>query len=306
MRYYYFNPFSKQYYFPADFCNYPVFTTFYHPYKLFAKLLWKVWNKSLLFRNLFSTDQPEKVLPIEQIKQYVTSGSTLSFNMGTVGPEQKISILGVDNTTASIFYIKYAISEVARRNVFNEGMILQQLTMLTFVPKLESYVFEDKRFTLIKTSVLTGQKMKNPFLNEQLLNTLFTLSTLKVKSNRMYASNLVSCFAHGDFCPWNMFYDQEKINIFDWEMAGQYPVGYDLFTYIFQFEFLVNKKKRFKKLLKDNSDFINRYFNQFKIDDWKIYLLEFINIKYSIESEKKNAILIKPFIELKKYVAKDI
>jgi len=177
---------------------------------------------------------------------------------------------------------------------------------LTFVPKLESYVFEDKRFTLIKTSVLTGQKMKNPFLNEQLLNTLFTLSTLDVKSNRMYTTNLVSCFAHGDFCPWNMFYDQEKINIFDWEMAGQYPVGYDLFTYIFQFEFLVNRKKRFEKLLKDNSDFIYRYFNQFKIDDWKIYLLEFINIKYSIESEKKNALLIKPFLELKKYVIKDM
>lgn len=301
MRYYYFNPFSKQYYFPEDFDRYQVFATFYQPYKLIAKLMWKVWRTSRILQNIFSTNQPEKVLPLLNISKYVTSDSILTFNLGTAGVEQKISVLGVERISKSEFYIKYATSEIACKNVYNEGLVLQQLSQLTFVPKLERCVQEENNFTLIRTSVLKGKKLINQPLNEKLLTILFTLSVQQVKSTRKFNSKLKSCFAHGDFCPWNMLTDEGCIRLFDWEMAGQYPLGYDLFTYIFQFEFLVNKKLRIEQLLSDNADLIKKYFNYFEITDWWAYLKEFSNLKHTVETEKNNKDLIKPYLKLKRF-----
>ncbi|MDD4972363.1 MAG: phosphotransferase [Paludibacter sp.] len=304
MKYYYFNPFSKQYYFPVDFHNYPIFATFYQPYRFTAKLMWKVWQKSRVLRNLFSTEEPEKVLPLMNIREYVALDSILTFNLGTVGVEQKISILGVDKTTNSEFYIKYATSEIACKNVYNEGLVLQQLSKLPFVPKLEMCVQEQNSFTLIKTSALKGRKLVNRPMNENLFTMLITLSAQEVKSTRKYSSELRSCFAHGDFCPWNMLSDDGFIKLFDWEMAGQYTLGYDLFTYIFQYEFLVNKKNRFDQLLDENAKVISRYFNYFEVDEWRLYLKEFSDLKYNLETEKNNSDLIKPYLELKKYIEK--
>src|ERR1035437_9073954 len=122
MRYYYFNPISKKCYFPEGFQKYPLFKTLYHPYKKSAKLMWKVWQNSSLFRYLFSTSEPEKFLPLDPINQYVSTGSILAFNLGTVGVEQKITVLGVDTQTNDAFFIKYATSEIACKNVFNEGV----------------------------------------------------------------------------------------------------------------------------------------------------------------------------------------
>jgi len=131
---------------------------------------------------------------------------------------------------------------------------------------------------------------------------LFTLSSQHVTSNRKYDSNLLSCFAHGDFCPWNMLIDEGMIELFDWELAGQYPLGYDLFTYIYQFEFLVKEKMRFDFLLNENLDIINRYFNYFEIFDWMPYLLEFSMLKYKLEYEKNNNVLMTPYLNLKNFI----
>ena len=301
MRYYYFNPFSKQYYFPVGFRNYPIFTTFYQPYKASAKLMWKIWQTSSIFRKLFSTNKPEKFLPIEHIRKYVTPCSILSFNLGTKGIEQKISVLGVERTTNAAFYIKYATSDIACRNVCNEGVVLQQLSHLSFVPKLQLNVHKENQFTLIKTTVLKGDKMKHQRIDQQMLTILFTLSRQKITSNRNYSSEIRSCFSHGDFCPWNMLINDGKIELFDWELAGEYPLGYDLFMYIFQFEFLVNEMKRFDLMLNQNADAIQQYFKHFEIDNWIPYLQEFSMLKYKLESEKRNSDLIEPYLKLKEF-----
>jgi hypothetical protein len=301
MRYYYFNPFSKQYYFPVGFRNYPIFATFYQPYKSSAKLLWEIWQASSIFRKIFSTNKPEKVLPIEHIRKYVTPCSILTFNLGTKGIEQKISILGVERTTNTAFYIKYATSEIACKNVFNEGVVLQQLSHLSFVPKLQLNVHKENQFTLIKTTVLKGEKMKHQRIDQQMLTILFTLSTQKIVSSRNYSSEIRSCFSHGDFCPWNMLVNEGKIELFDWELAGEYPLGYDLFMYIFQFEFLVNEMNRFDLMLNQNADAIQQYFKHFEIDNWKPYLKEFSMLKYKLESEKRNSDLIEPYLKLKEF-----
>ena len=52
-----------------------------------------------------------------------------------------------------------------------------------------------------------------------------------------------SCgFAHGDFTPWNMYINQEKLYIYDWELSKEtMPVLFDLFHYIFQSEVMINR-----------------------------------------------------------------
>ena len=304
MRYYYFNPINKQCYFPEGFHKYPFFKTFYQPYKKSAKLMWKVWLNSSLFRYLFSTNEPEKFLPLDPINQYVSQGSILAFNLGTVGVEQKITVLGVDTQTNDTFFIKYATSEIACKNVFNEGVVLQQISDLLFVPKLQLNVNIETEFTLIKTTVLHGDKMNYQPVDEQILEILYTLSSQKVVSGRNYETDLQSCFAHGDFCLWNMLKKNGNIELFDWELAGQYPIGYDLFLYIFQFEFLVNETMRFEQMLFENSDVIQRYFNHFRIVDWLPYLREFADLKLRLESEKRNDDLIESYLQLKEYAAK--
>ena len=303
MRYYYFNPVNKKCYFPTGFQKYPLFTTFYQPYKLSAVILWKIWRTSSLFRNMFSTHKPEKVLPINNIQKYVSSSSIFAFSLGTKGIEQKITVLGIDTVTKETFFIKYATSEIARNNVSNEGLVLQQISHLSFVPKLKLYVKEDNKFTLIKTSVLNGEKIKRQPLNAQLLKILCDLTDERVQSNKKCNSILRSCFAHGDFCPWNMLNNNGVIELYDWELAGQYPLGYDLFTYIFQYEFLVKEVIEFEKIINSNINAIQQYFSYIKVKDWRPYLLEFSKLKHIIELEKENKDLIKPYLYLKKYSA---
>ncbi|MBL0745841.1 phosphotransferase [Chryseolinea lacunae] len=48
-----------------------------------------------------------------------------------------------------------------------------------------------------------------------------------------------TCFAHGDFTPWNMFQADGKLCIYDWEMSQHAPLGFDAFHYIIQNGILV-------------------------------------------------------------------
>ncbi len=48
--------------------------------------------------------------------------------------------------------------------------------------------------------------------------------------------------AHGDFTPWNMYVTDDKLHLYDWEMASnKYPLLFDAFHYIFQTSILVDK-----------------------------------------------------------------
>jgi hypothetical protein len=301
MRYYYFDPFRRQYYFPEEFQKYPLFISFYKPYKLIARITWYIWWNIPIIRYLGTTIHAEKHLPLNQITPFVPTGSVLAFNMGSEGDENKITVLGIDPTTNETFFIKYATNKIACLNVFNEGVILEQLSHLKFVPvlKLKTKVYND--FTLIITSVLQGEKIKNQSLNSQILGILFQLSEQKVKSYHNFTSGLLTCFAHGDFCPWNLLSFEGNINVFDWELAGNYHIGYDLFTFIFQYEFLINEKVRFEYILNENSDMIQQYFNHFNIDNWMVYLHEFAKLKYEFESEKNDKELMDYYLQLMQF-----
>jgi len=302
MKYFFFNPFSKQYLFPKDFNKHTIFATFYQPYTLAGTIIWYVWRFIPLLRNISSTKKIDNFIPKQYLQKYVPNGTVMAFNRGTKGIEQKITILGISPSENKPFFIKLAVTPSACENIANEGAVLKQLSHLSFVPALLQLVVEQD-FTLIKTSVITGNRMSIKPIDHALIKILHIIANQDIYTKKSYPTELRSSFAHGDFCPWNMMEEGNKIKIYDWEMGGIYPLGYDLFTYIFQVEFLICKNNRFEHLLDFNANLTNLYFEKWVITDWKPYLLAFANIKVELESKKDNQKMWFNYKKLAEYAA---
>jgi hypothetical protein len=218
----------------------------------------------------------------------------MAFNLGSPGDEKKVTVLGIVPKTSIRFFIKYAETKIARENVRNEAISLQQLIFLDFVPSLLDYV-DNSTYTLIKTNVIDGDRIYLQPIDIRMVDLLLILSKQEVKTNKSYSYGVGTCFGHGDFCPWNMMLYKGKYKVYDWEMAGNYPFGFDLFTYIFQTSFLLSPKTKINDLIKDNLENINYYFSCLAINNWKEYLLAFASVKLEIELNKKNMRLIIPY-----------
>lgn len=296
MLYFYFNPLNPQYYFPDNFKKYPVFMNFYKPYNTQGVIMWWLWSFSLI-RRFYSLDNLEPFLPERVIRTYCGEDQTLAYNIGHHGPEQKITIIGVDQIQKSEYFIKFAQTAISKINVRNEGSILFSLRHLNFVPKVMDQKSCDG-YELLKTSILKGKRFNTLMITDQLLDILYKLSVQTVKSIRDYDGNYKSCFAHGDFCPWNLMVGGGEIQVFDWEMAGNYPVGYDLFTFIFQTSFLLHPHRKIEKIIKKHRDKIDAFFNKMKISDWKPYLLAFSRHKYLIEKDKRDSDIYMYYLKL--------
>jgi hypothetical protein len=285
MKYFYIHPYKPQYFFPEGFESHKVFVSFFKPYSLKGKISWFLFLKFSLYRFFFKKKNIEEFIPEIKIRKIINSESSIAFNSGTAGPEQKITGLGLQNN-GRFFFLKYAQSSLGIKNVINEHYILKNLQGLDFVPKIQNF-YKDDTQTLLKTDVLSGNRLGNIPLNETILNCLFILSEQSVKSQNKTKSNLKFIFAHGDFCPWNMMEKNKKILLFDWEMGGNYPVGYDFFTYIFQTNFLLNPNKSISEIMLENKNNMKLYFKYFNIYDWNNYLLEFILLKIDLETKKR-------------------
>lgn len=104
-------------------------------------------------------------------------------------------------------------------------------------------------------------------------------------------------FAHGDFTPWNMYTDDHRLYVYDWELAGAgMPMLVDLFHFVFQSQVLIYRKdisaisNGIAEVLENEHcrGIINRY----KIDTslhYRLYLL--FNISYYIRLYMNQRIL---------------
>lgn len=298
--YYFFNPFSRQYYFPEGFKKFKLFKTFYQPYTLKGRVLWFLWLRFSFLRMFCKAKNPNEILPVNNLKKIVGNQVLLAFNRGTEGVEQKTTVLGINTKTKDEFFIKYAETIIARSNVNIEGNVLKQLKHLDFVPKLFDHK-DQKNFTIIRTSILEGHRYTEDIVDLRLINILKILSEQKIDVKNKSSERLETTFAHGDFCPWNIIENQNKLFVFDWELAGNYPCGYDLFTYIFQTAALLKPNKDIKEIHNCYKEEIKLLFKFFNISDYKPYLLEFAKIKYNIETKKNNNILIPYYKKLEEY-----
>jgi thymidylate kinase len=128
---------------------------------------------------------------------------------------------------------------VKHLRVFNE---IYQKTKRTSIINILP-VFEETNQKLIQLETLKGARIPQGLISK--LRVLFDSFDQKI---------IDVAFSHGDFTPWNLYVDNEKLAIYDWEMAdSKIPIGFDAFHFIIQQGALVEKKcwKEIKKEIDD-------------------------------------------------------
>lgn len=73
--------------------------------------------------------------------------------------------------------------------------------------------------------------------------------SLEYLEKELEGKEVTFAISHGDFAPWNMIWNGEKVFIYDWESAvEEAPAGIDLVHFLFQTGFLLKKLRRGKLL----------------------------------------------------------
>mgnify|MGYP000521648249 CR=1 FL=1 len=218
-------------------------------------------------RKIFIVNEENIPLEIGKIKRLLKlRNSSLFFNLGSKGPEQKLTVIG-DNNKEKLF-LKFAETQIAKELVNNEIDILLELqkqkTLVT--ANLLSYGSTDD-YSYLTTDVILGKKYSIAYIDDKIFDYLINLIKVKPVLN----SDIKKVFSHGDFCPWNMLIESKtnKLILIDWEMAGYKPLGYDLFTFLFQTNFLLKPKLKCSQIIKENKVYINIYFRKQNISNWE-------------------------------------
>lgn len=300
MGHFYFKPFKPQYFFPNKLSDNPVFLNFYTPYSTGAKVIWWIWRNVPLFRNCFFIDDFADIPILDEISDFFGKDSIVAYNVGTQGEEQKITTISfLDN---EFLFSKFASTLRAKVNVSNEAFILNSLQHLDFVPRILG-VTQSSRFFVLRTEVLIGERWGKSKLVDEVLLRIIEINSLQIVSCRSFGGEVIKVFSHGDFCPWNLIICRGSIMVYDWEMAGHYPLGYDLFTFLFQSAFLLNPRLTIGNLLEENEQHIRYYFRSFGVEYWLKYLYEFASIKSSLERSKIDKRLFERYEDLMKYAS---
>lgn len=96
-------------------------------------------------------------------------------------------------------------------------------------------------------------------------------------------------YSHGDFTPWNMYLDKDRLYVYDWELASLHrPMLFDLFHFIFQTHVLIRRSSfqeiiaAIRKMRKHPS--VRRLIGKYDIDfDLHYQLYLFFNCAYYIK-----------------------
>jgi len=110
---------------------------------------------------------------------------------------------------------------------------------------------------------------------------LFDLLRLSLKFLRKFEfENISVALGHRDFTPWNMFFFDGKIHLFDWELASfNTPLFFDFFHHLYQTNALIKNlqgKKLFSKVLSDIEK-VEPYLSDW-IEDINLYHLLYLSI----------------------------
>lgn len=301
MRYFYIYPFKIQYYFSSDYRRFPFILDIFVPYSSFGRFFWWFWNNVIFLKYFFVVNE-SKIPNLNVIKSYLGDSKILAVNNGTKGPEQKstaIFCLAQNNKT---YFLKFAESEKARNLVINEYSILLKLQQFPGIPKIFNFT-KSPIGILLETEFLIWKKYNKRELTHEIFILLLELSKISLEGCSDYTKGFSGKkgFAHGDFCPWNMLVNDNNVKLIDWELAGQYPAGYDLFTFIFQSSFLLRTKIVIKKILGPNLEYIQEYFRFLGQPDWEHFLLIFAKFKYEQESLKQNKKMMMAYKQIIEY-----
>lgn len=297
MKYYQFKTFTTSYYFPKLNAGQKYMYGLYSPYggKL-SKIYWWLFRKSRLVRNFTNVKEDTLPFPYLKIRQVDGTDSLMSFNMGSPGVEQKISILGYDNKSDKPFFAKFSQKSAALKLTENEIKVYRLLTDTGLTPQLlGSKVGED--YAYLKAEYVPGKRLESRELTETVVGLCISLAEFHLNKD-IECDGLKHSLSHGDFCPWNILCHEGKIRLIDWELADERPLGYDLFTYICNVAALFEPETPLIAQIDRNTNNINSYFSSFGVEDYTPYLRSFAKSKYKYEASKGNSTLAEPYQQL--------
>lgn len=258
-------------YFPAIKDNTDFFYGIYTPYNLFAKVYWWLFVNCGVLRRSTIIKDAESSFPYRNIVSLLPNECVFSVNMGTPGPEQKISILGM-TCDKERFFAKYSQKPRAIELSRNEIKVLKKLKDTDYVPQLYDYKIADS-YCYLRTSYVEGKTFSSLNLNREIVNLAIQISKIDMKKNQ--EDGILLGLSHGDFTPWNILVDHNSYHLIDWEMADERELGYDLFHFLYQVQTLFHPNILFTDCVMKNKDYIDEYFGSFGVVDWTPYFRAF-------------------------------
>lgn len=300
MIYYRFSTFTTAYYFPE--IEDPDTTFLYGLYSPYGGKLsrwyWHHFKRSHFVRSFTSVRDDKLPFPYQQIRELVGNEAMLSFNMGSPGKEQKISMLGYVPQTKQKFFAKYAQKPDAMRLSRHEIEVLRLLKDTKLVPQLYDCKIAND-YVYLQTECVQGRRPYDTLLNNNVVDLLVTLSSFHYPDSVNQTTDLRTCLSHGDFCPWNMLVQPDNsLRMIDWEMADERILGYDLFTWLLNVAGLVSGEIPLYHIIEKNRKYIMSYFNAQQIGDYTPYLKCYLELQVVNLQQQNKLHLLKRYHEL--------
>lgn len=302
MKYYRFKTFTTSYYFPHLDSSLQYMYGLYSPYGgRLSKIYWWLFQHSSVVRSLTSVNEKDLEFPYSKIKASDGNDTLMSFNMGSPGVEQKISILGYDKTLDIPFFAKFSEKPRAKKLMKNEIRIYRMLDGTGLTPKLLKAVDTDD-YVYLKAEFIKGSRPKSRKMTDEVLQLCLPLSKYHLTDKDVDENGLKMSLSHGDFCPWNVLVSEGTIRLIDWELATDRTLGYDLFTYICQVSILFEPDKDLLLAIDESMEYVKAYFSTLGISDYKPYLKAFAEQKWVYEESKENIKLSQKYKALYKLI----
>lgn len=298
MKYYKFKTFTTTYYFPRLSASQQYMYGLYSAYggKL-SRMYWWLFRHSSVVRSVTAVDDSRLDFPYHEIKMADGGDTLMSFNMGSPGVEQKISILGYDNAKRKPFFAKFSQKPQAMALTQNEVRVYKTLDGTGLTPQLLGVEETDKHIYL-KAEYVKGHRPKERTLTPEVLRLSMALKDYHLTDLKENTEGLKMSLSHGDFCPWNILVDGEHWRLIDWECAADRTLGYDLLTYICQVSFLFNPEKSLCQAVTEQAEVLQNYFFACGISEYKPYIRSFAEQKWKYEAGKNNNQLAEKYKEL--------
>ena len=302
MKYFRFKTFTTSYYFPKLSSTFLYMYGLYSPYGgILSKIYWSLFRNIRLVRLLSSVDESKLDFPYKKIKAADGNDTLMSFNMGSPGVEQKISILGFDKTLNIPFFAKFSEKPRAKKLTKNEIRIYRMLDGTGLTPKLLQSVDTDD-YVYLKAEFIKGSRPKSRKMTDDILQLCLPLREYHLTDKYVDENGLKMSLSHGDFCPWNVLVSDGAIRLIDWELAADRTLGYDLFTYICQVSILFEPDKDLLLAIDESMEYVKAYFSTLGISDYKPYLKAFAEQKWVYEESKENIKLSQKYKALYKLI----
>ena len=288
MKLYRFRTYTTSYYFPKTTKETKFFYGLYSPFGgILSKIYWFLFKNISIVRCLSVVDTEEVSFPYKKIMDIEGTNSVLSFNMGSPGIEQKISILGWNKNEKLPFFAKYSQKPRAIELTKNEITVYKLLSATGLVPRLLKVEIGNE-YAFIKTEYIRGKRPQSLDLTKEIMQLSLLLKDYHLTGIYTDRNGLKLALSHGDFCPWNMLEYEGKLKMIDWELAADRALGHDIFTYIVQTSLLLYPNKSLKKAINEYEDMIKEYFYLLDVENYRPYLHNFIRERIAYERSKGN------------------